>query len=271
MCADSHLILDVDDMVRKIIDDCAQHEESREESQLERRMGGSLRVESEECRDEGDEEGGLGVESGGMENEEGRDDGHEEEGGIGVGCGGMGNEGGGGEPGEDSSSGGMGNSTTGYLERRAIDEEEETNIMEFVQRGCGCTMGRKGPCSALFTREHYQTMRADAAALTWSELNMVVMGEVMALTTMGSHNQTTIFQHRGHRVCRKTFLFLHGMGKRKFELIKSHFSSAATYTWKYWAYSNTCSGNGGSQKCHTVCHSTCRGQCHSLTWTYSRV
>ena len=78
-------------------------------------MGGGLRVESEECRDEGDEEGGLGVESGGMENEEGRDEGHEEEGGIGVGCGGMGNEGGGGEPGEDSSSGGMGNSTTATL------------------------------------------------------------------------------------------------------------------------------------------------------------
>ena len=88
LCADSHLILDVDDMVHNIIDDCAQlgekvNEESREESQLERRMGGGLRVESgviesEECRDEGDEEGDLGVESGGMENQEGREEGHEE-------------------------------------------------------------------------------------------------------------------------------------------------------------------------------------------------
>ena len=117
-------------------------------------------------------------------------------------------------------------SAADHLEQRPTDVDEEAAITDFVTRGCGCRMGNRGHCSTLFTREHYQLMRADAAALTWSELNTVVMGEVMALTTMGSQNQTTIFQHRGQRVCRKTFLFLHGLGKRKFELIKAHFLSA---------------------------------------------
>ena len=106
-----------------------------------------------------------------------------------------------------------------YLDERALDEEEEWTITEFVRNGCGCRMGKKGPCSALFSREHYRTMRADAAALSWNELSM-------ALTAMASNNQVTIFQHHCHRVCRKIYLFVHGIGKRKFELIKAHFISS---------------------------------------------
>ena len=106
-----------------------------------------------------------------------------------------------------------------YLEEQALDEEEERATTEFVRNGFGCRMGNKGPCSALFSRENYRAMRADAAALSWNELNMVLIGQVMALTAMASRNQVTVFQHHRHRVCRKTFLFLHGIGKRKFELI----------------------------------------------------
>ena len=69
-------------------------------------------------------------------------------------------------------------------------------------------------------------MRANAAALTWGEFNMLVMGEVIALTTMDSRQHTTPFKHQGHRICWNTFLFLHGLGKRKFELIKSHYLSS---------------------------------------------
>ena len=66
-------------------------------------------------------------------------------------------------------------------------------------------------------------MRADAFALTWNELNLAVMSEVMALTVMEKTRYTTLFQHHSHRIGRKTFLFLHGLGKRKFELIKAHY------------------------------------------------
>ena len=107
-------------------------------------------------------------------------------------------------------------------EQRSLDDEEDKKISDCV---CGCNMQKKGPCSALFSRQHYTTMRAAAAALTWGELNMLVMGEIMALTGMETRNHTTIFHHRGHRVCRNTLLFLHWLGKRKFELIKAHYIS----------------------------------------------
>ena len=189
--------------------------------------GGSL--DSEEMRDE-------------MEREEG---GREGQGGLAGGSRGVGNEDGRGEDGErgrcneeEAQGGGVDDSmhperevvvATGaleYLEERALDEEEERAITEFVSSGCGCKMGNKGPCSALFSREHYRAMRVDAAALSWNELNMVLIGQVMALTAMASRNQVTVFQHHRHHVCRKTFLFLHGIGKRKFELIKAHFASS---------------------------------------------
>ena len=96
-----------------------------------------------------------------------------------------------------------------HLEQRPIDDEEERKISQFMESGCGFRMWKKGPCSRLFSREHYQTVCGDAAALSWNEMNMTVMGEFMALTTMGSHKYTTIFQHRGHRICHSTFLFLH--------------------------------------------------------------
>ena len=62
-----------------------------------------------------------------------------------------------------------------YLEERALDEEEERAITEFVSNGCGCRIGNKG-------------------------LNMVLIGQVMALNSMASRNQVTVFQHHRHRV-----------------------------------------------------------------------
>ena len=32
-----------------------------------------------------------------------------------------------------------------YLNERALDEEEERTITEFVRNGCGCRMGIRGP------------------------------------------------------------------------------------------------------------------------------
>lgn len=72
--------------------------------------------------------------------------------------------------------------------------------------------------------------RANVAELNWNELNMAVVGEVMALTYSGAmkvistkHRHapteqqkiTTLFHHQGHCVCTfwTTFLFLHNMGE----------------------------------------------------------
>ena len=80
-------------------------------------------------------------------------------------------------------------------------------------------------------------MRGNAAALTWGEMNLVILGQVMALTDCGpeaySHSHkpkgrektTTIFYHHGHRICRATFLFLHGVSKHQLSALRGGYIS----------------------------------------------
>ena len=77
-------------------------------------------------------------------------------------------------------------------EHRSLDEEEEKKITEFINTGCGCTLNIRSHCSSVFSKKHYATMRADAFALTWNELNLAVMSEVMALTVMEKTRYTTV-------------------------------------------------------------------------------
>jgi len=39
----------------------------------------------------------------------------------------------------------------------------------------------------------------------------------------GREKCTTLFHHQGHRVCRKTFLFLHGIGEFRFKAVKGNY------------------------------------------------
>jgi len=64
-------------------------------------------------------------------------------------------------------------------------------------------------------------VRCQVAELTHDELDLVVMGQVMAGCFAGetsSHRgqergkSYTVFYHQGVKVCQKTFLFLHGIG-----------------------------------------------------------
>ena len=64
------------------------------------------------------------------------------------------------------------------MDQRDIDLQEDKRVTEFCTNGCGCTLVHKGPCSSQFSIDHYKTMRADCAELTWDELNMVIMGQV---------------------------------------------------------------------------------------------
>ena len=98
------------------------------------------------------------------------------------------------------------------------------------------------------TEDHYETVRANCAELTWGELNMSIMGQLMALTycqpttinsTRHRHNpkkrerNTTAFQHHGRR---KTFLVLHGIGEYRLKAIKARYISAFTRAWTQGSY-----------------------------------
>ena len=120
---------------------------------------------------------------------------------------------------------------------RPRDEEEEACIQDFVVRGCGCDVGpNRSHCSRLFPVEHYRSFRSTFAELSHDELDLVVMGQVMAhtfqsATLLGHHSYSptdrkitcTHFYHQGYRVCRRTFLFIHTIGKKRFENIKSSY------------------------------------------------
>ena len=102
---------------------------------------------------------------------------------------------------------------------------DEDTCSEFVRRTCGCKKANGGPCSSLFSVDHYVTLRAQAALLTRNELDMVILGSIMSTTLDFNHSikdgrhkdakrkkVSSNFMHHGHHVCKVTFGFLYGIG-----------------------------------------------------------
>ena len=97
-------------------------------------------------------------------------------------------------------------------EFRDIDFRDVEKVEEFCRRGCGCSLN----CAAAFTQKHYLATRANAQQLERKELDMAVMGQVMAFTFCSQvpHNTTkyrhqvkqraSAFYHNGLRVCKRT-------------------------------------------------------------------
>ena len=122
---------------------------------------------------------------------------------------------------------------------RELDNTESDLVKQFVRRRCSssCDFGpKKNPRSMLFPVEHYQSLRATFAKMTHDELDLFVMGQVMAhcyqSTTLQGHHSSSPeqrkgtygqFYHHGQRVCQRTFLFLHNIGIKRFKGIKKSY------------------------------------------------
>ena len=116
-------------------------------------------------------------------------------------------------------------------------EIEERCIARFAREGCKCKHFNGEMCCRTFSVSHYQRVRDECRQLTHSELDLVVMGQLLALTYTDEMTQAkkhspkerqrsfTYFKHCGHNVCIKTFCFLHTMGRSKFQSIKASFES----------------------------------------------
>ena len=119
------------------------------------------------------------------------------------------------------------------IDQRELDETEEQLIQKFVQGGCHCVFGaNQSPCSSTITADHYRSVRCQMAELTHDELDLVVMGQVMAGCHSGEMSvhrgqgrakTYTVFHHNGTRICKKTFLFLHCMSDMRFKSIKASY------------------------------------------------
>lgn len=101
---------------------------------------------------------------------------------------------------------------------------------------CGCDKDQGNPCSKQFPLEHYIERRAQCSFLSKDELNLVLMGFVSSamldseVVKNGRHQNpakrrrlTMGYKHHGLDVCRKTFLFLHGIGKDRLQNIRDHY------------------------------------------------
>ena len=119
-------------------------------------------------------------------------------------------------------------------EFRDIDFRDVEKVEEFCRRGCGCSLN----CAAAFTQKHYLATRANAQQLERKELDMAVMGQVMAFTFCSQvpHNtlkyrhqvkqrerNASAFYHNGLRVCKRTFLFLHDIGDFRLKAIRAQY------------------------------------------------
>ena len=74
------------------------------------------------------------------------------------------------------------------LEFRAIDLEEESKIDHFYSTTCGCLKA----CIKQFTHEHVKLTRANAAQLSRSDLDMALLGQVMASTHCSQLNRMSL-------------------------------------------------------------------------------
>ena len=107
--------------------------------------------------------------------------------------------------------------------QRAKQASPDQILDEFLARGCRCA----SKCYEQFDRAEYVRRRDEAHQLTRDELDMVVLGQIMACICMGSvvgpshhhaptqrqRTRTNVFYHLGKKIYRSTFLVLHGIGK----------------------------------------------------------
>ena len=117
------------------------------------------------------------------------------------------------------------------VELRPCDRTEELLVAQFAMEGCGCN----NKCSAQFSMVYIRDMRAQCYDLSHGELDLVILGQLVASTNVSDkvvaesghlekerQRQYTTFHHAGKIVCKKTFRFLHTVGKKRlYNLMKS--------------------------------------------------
>ena len=67
------------------------------------------------------------------------------------------------------------------IEERQVDIDERAMVMAMLKSTCGCKKGLSSqPCSTQFSADHLMSFRSSCSELSRSELDMVVMGQLMA-------------------------------------------------------------------------------------------
>ena len=121
---------------------------------------------------------------------------------------------------------------------RPTDTEEVATVSTFMSTGCGCHKLKGSPCSRQFSLSYVEEFRASCAELIPAELDMVIMGQLVAgmntsdiVSTLARHKEDdrekcyTTFTHQGKPVCLKMFRFLHGIGEKRLKNLTKNVKS----------------------------------------------
>ena len=100
-----------------------------------------------------------------------------------------------------------------------------TSVKLFLERGCNCGYGKnKSSCTKSLSFEELVEHRMQCIELSSTELDLVVLGALnshMKLSS-GKKRQRMSYFFRGVQVCKKTFLFVYGIGKFRLDNLKTH-------------------------------------------------
>ena len=80
-------------------------------------------------------------------------------------------------------------------DQRQEDMDESRKITRFLTKGCKCRLG----CYKYFPRSHYELIRNQCSELSREALDMVVMGQLLALTPTGKE-RCRLLMHQGKQV-----------------------------------------------------------------------
>ena len=132
------------------------------------------------------------------------------------------------------------------LDLQLRDINEDRTVEEFMTVGCSCRKWSGKSCSLQFTQEHVKDTRLSCMELTRSELDLFIMGQLIACTntssivTTDSRHQAqhrkrdhTNFLHQGRPICSAMFRFLHAIGTKKHSEGLESWWNCTTYTWEY--------------------------------------
>ena len=106
---------------------------------------------------------------------------------------------------------------------------------EFIQSTCGCKKAKGKPCSSLFPLDHCIDLRTHSSLLSHDELDLTLLGCIMCTIITdenirdGQHKPTKrrrtsmSFIHHSHEVCKTTFCFLYGVGRKRIMALKESY------------------------------------------------
>ena len=115
---------------------------------------------------------------------------------------------------------------------REVDDDEEGALQIFKNTTCGCFLKEGSPCSGSCSIAELRERRMMMAELESIQLDCVILGQLGAHRFSGKLSGRrkgprtrgyTKFFYQGHKVCLKTFLFLHYIGNKHFRNLVKHF------------------------------------------------